>query len=120
MRLLYPYVFIYSLNFIEKIKLLETLKTIFSILVLMIAWIFPNDSIDVCKTTIIESSDKILNAGWIDFILRPVFEQEVLDRLEGGIKRTVDDGGLDILVGGDVCHQSVQVTTEQEKLNVGI
>ena len=55
---------------------------------------------------LVDPSDKILNAGWIYFVLRPVFEQEVLDRLEGGIKRTVDDGGLDILVGGDVCHQS--------------
>ena len=87
--------FINSQNFIEKIKLLETLKTIFSILVLMIAWIFPNDSIDVCKTTIIESSDKILNAGWIDFILRPGLEQKSFDRLE------------EVVVGNDRLHSIV-------------
>ena len=87
--------FINSQNFIEKIKLLETLKTIFSILVLMIARTFPKDSIDVCKTTIIESSDKILNAGWIDFILRPGLEQKSFDRLE------------EVVVGNDRLHSIV-------------
>ena len=95
MRLLYPNVFINSLNLSEKMKLLETLKTIFSILVLMIARIFPKDSIDVCETSIIESSDKILNAGWIDFILRPGLKQKSFDRLE------------EVVVGNDRLHNIV-------------
>ena len=61
---------------------------------------------------IVDTSNKILNAGRIDFILRPVFEQESLDRLEEGV---AGDGGLDIVVGWEVCHQSGQVATEQGK-----
>ena len=67
------------------------------------------DSTNYGQLSIIEPSDKILNAGWIYFILRPVFEQKGLDRLEEVI---VDDDGLDIIVGGDVRRQDEQITAE--------
>ena len=61
--------------------------------------IVPKDSIEDCGTSIVDPSDKILDAGWIDFILRPVFEQKSLDRPEEVV---IGDGGLDFIVGGEV------------------
>ena len=72
----------------------------------------PKDSIKDWETSVVDPSDKILNAGWVYFILRPVFEQKSLDMLEEDV---VDDGGLDIVVGCEVWGQSCQVTTEQVK-----
>ena len=65
----------------------------------MIARTGPKDSIEDWKTSVVHPSDKILNAGCVDFILRPVIEQEGLDRLEEVV---VDDDGLDIIIGGEV------------------
>ena len=65
----------------------------------MIARTVPKDNIEDWKTTVVHPSDISLNAGWIDFILRPVIEQEGLDRLEEVV---VDDDGLDIIIGGEV------------------
>ena len=65
----------------------------------MIARTVPKDSIEDWKTTVVHPSVISLNAGWIYFILRPVIEQEGLDRLEEVV---VGDGGLDIVVGGEV------------------
>ena len=50
-------------------------------------------------SSLVELYDKILNAGRIYFILRPVIEQKSLDRLEEVV---VGDGGLDIIVGGEI------------------
>ena len=52
-------------------------------------------------SSLVELYDKILNAGRIYFILRPVIEQKSLDRLEEpGV--SVVDGGLDIIIGGEI------------------
>ena len=57
------------------------------------------DSTNYGQLSIIEPSDKILNAGWIYFILRPVIEQKGLDRLEEVV---VEESGLDVIVGGEI------------------
>ena len=64
------------------------------------------ESVEEWKSSIVDPSDDILNAGRIDFILRPVIEQEGLDRLEEG---DVVDDVLDIIVGGDGGRQDGKV-----------
>ena len=73
----------------------------------IIARVVPKDWVEDWATSIVDRSDKILNAGWIDFILRPVLEQKGFDRLEEVV---VGDGGLDIIVGREVWGQGGQVT----------
>ena len=68
------------------------------------------ESVEDWKSRIVDPPDKILNAGGIDFILRPVLEQKGFDRLEEVV---VGDGGLDIIVGREVRGQGGQVTPEQ-------
>ena len=66
---------------------------------LLVAGTFSVNSTEYGVSSVVELRDKILNAGWIYFILRPVIEQKSLDRLEEVV---VVDGGLDIVVGGEV------------------
>ena len=72
------------------------------------------DSREDWKSSIVDPSDDILNAGRIDFILRPFLEQEGLDRLEEG---DVVDDVLDIIVGGEGGRQDGQVITRKGPVN---
>ena len=69
------------------------------------------ESVEEWKSSIVDPSDNILNAGRIDFILGPVLEQEGLDRLEEG---AVVDGELDIIVGGKGGGQGGKIITRTE------
>ena len=62
---------------------------------MLIAGTVSEDSIKDCETSIVDPFDKILNAVWKDFILRPVFEQKSLDSLEEAV---ADDIGLHIVI----------------------
>ena len=78
--------------------------------------IFPHYDTDEWQDfLIVDPSDKILNAGRIDFILRPVLEEDGLDGLEEVV---FVDGDLDFIVGGKVGCQFGQILSATERVSV--